>query len=250
MVTNGRTYLVILLIAFAFAACDKKTDNTTYPFTISFQNKAGNTDLILADTYTNLFGEIIKITTFKYYITNISVVTNTGSVIAIPETYYLVDQNIPSSLHFTVNTTADKIQALRFLIGVDSTHNVSGVQTGALDPVNAMFWTWNTGYIMAKLEGKSPQSTQPLTAVTYHIGGFKTGENTVHPVSLSLPTPLLLSTTATSEVIINADAMKWFNGVNAIKIADNAYTATPGPLAVSISENYATMFSVGEVINR
>ena len=43
-------------------------------------------------------------------------------------------------------------------LGVDSLRNVTGVQTGALDPAMDMYWTWNTGYVMAKLEAAAQQA--------------------------------------------------------------------------------------------
>lgn len=241
--------LLVMLLA-SQAGCDKDESSTTYPLTLRFKNKAGSTDLTLNAAYTNPFGEAITITNFKYYITNISLVTTSGKEEMIPDTYYLVDEKSGSSKSISLRATNKEYKAIHFLIGVDSARNVSGVQTGALDPANAMFWTWNTGYIQAKLEGNSPVSTEPLSAVEYHIGGFKTGENTVRPIGLALPTNLILNTIAPSEVIINADAMKWFNGAHDIKITDAAYCTTPGNLAVSIADNYATMFSVAEVINR
>ncbi len=59
-----------------------------------------------------------------------------------------------------------------FLLGVDSLHNVSGAQTDALDPAKDMFWTWNTGYVMAKLEGNSPSSALVNNKYEFHVGGF------------------------------------------------------------------------------
>jgi hypothetical protein len=53
------------------------------------------------------------------------------------------------------------ITGIRFLLGVDSARNVSGIQTGALDPARGMFWTWNSGYVMAKIEGSSPSAHVP-----------------------------------------------------------------------------------------
>jgi hypothetical protein len=113
-----------------------------------------------------------------------------------------------------------------------------------------MFWTWNSGYIMAKLEGTSPASKEPLSAVTYHIGGFRTGENTVRELKLLFPQSLQLNKDAVCEVVLNADALKWFEGDHLMKIADHAYCTTPGELAVKFADNYATMFSVEKVINR
>jgi hypothetical protein len=218
--------------------------------TVRITNKAGSSNLVLGSTYNNPFGEPITISQFKYYITNISLIAANGAEEKIPDTWFLVNQKMDSSLVLSLSVAGRQFTAIKFLIGVDSIHNVSGVQTGALDPANAMFWTWNTGYVMAKLEGTSPLSKEPGTGVSYHIGGFRTGENTIREIVLRFPMPLVLSDTAASEIEIDADAMKWFDGVHPFKIAEIPYCTTPGKLAVSIADNYATMFSVAQIINR
>lgn len=253
MVKNRTLSSVLFAVIMATTGCQKELDPSAYPlnpFEISFVNKAGSSNLVLNTTYTNPFGEPINITNFKYYISNIRLVTSTNSEVKFANTYFLINQKEDTSLSIHLSTRGVQFKGIKFLIGVDSAHNVSGVQTGALDPANAMFWTWNTGYIMAKLEGTSPVSNEPLSAVTYHIGGFKTGENTVREISLDFPEPLILKENTSSEIVINADVMKWFNGVNPIQIATTAYCATPGDLAVSIADNYATMFNVTQIINR
>jgi len=50
-----------------------------------------------------------------------------------------------------------------------------------------MFWTWNSGYIMAKLEGTSPVSSQPNNKFEYHIGGFREPVNVVSKVRVAFP---------------------------------------------------------------
>jgi len=62
-------------------------------------------------------------------------------------------------------------------MGVDSLRNVSGAQTGALSTANGMFWDWNSGYIMLKAEGMSPNSTSKN--FVFHLGGFKGVNNIV-----------------------------------------------------------------------
>ncbi len=250
MVKQKLQHLVFVFFTLiAFAACKKDDPEKSFPVNISFHNKVGAADLTLNSTYTDPFGESITITNFKYYITNISFITTNGAEIKIPDTYYLVDEKSPSSKTISLTAGSNEFKGMRFLIGVDSTRNVSGVQTGSLDPANGMFWTWNTGYIQAKLEGTSPVSTEPFSEVAYHIGGFRTGENTIREINLNFPNPLILNTTASSEIIIHADAMKWFNAAHEIKIAGQAACHSPGNLAVSIADNYARMFSVKEVIN-
>ena len=243
----------IVLLAIALTGCQREVDDVPvveYSLKLNFQNLAGTDSLVLNTAYTNPFGEPFTITKFKYYISNISLVDNSGDETKLPNTYFLVDQETPSSTSFQVTTNGNDYKTIRFYIGVDSARNVSGVQTGALDPANGMFWTWNSGYIMAKMEATSPVSTAPLQAVTYHIGGFKTGESVLKQITLNLPEDVVLKTDATSEVVINADAMKWFKGVHDIKIATDPYCQNPGPLAMKFADNYAQMFSVAEVVNR
>ena len=140
---------------------------------------------------------------------------------------------------------------LSFIIGVDSLHNVSGAQTGALDPINGMFWTWNTGYIFAKFEGKSPFSTALNQSVVYHIGGFRQGENAIRKVTLDFPGDQVLAfgNGKKTEIVIDVNLDQWFDGVNQVSIASTPVWMTPGGESLRIADNYATMFSIHELIN-
>lgn len=244
----------LLLFALVITGCQPEMENniaaSNYKLKVNFYNLAGTQPLVLNGTYTNPHGEDITFTKFKYYVSNVILTDVSGTETKLPNTYFLIDQNTPSSQSFELAAPGNEYKAIGFLLGVDSTRNVSGVQTGALDPANAMFWTWNTGYIMAKMEGTSTKSSAPLAAVTYHIGGFKTGESALRNIRLDLPLDVVLTTTATSEININADAMKWFNGAHDIKIATDPYCVDPGVLAMEIADNYAQMFTVAGVINR
>ncbi|HYC28004.1 MAG TPA: MbnP family protein, partial [Chitinophagaceae bacterium] len=121
----------------------------------------------------------------------------------------------------------------------------------ALDPAKAMFWTWNSGYIMAKLEGNSPLSSQPNNKFEYHIGGFSGADNVLKQVTLSFPLgqAVTLQPNRSSEMTITANANTWFVGPNPLQISTNAVCTTPGPLAKQISDNYAGMFTVTGIVN-
>lgn len=242
-------YLLLLLLT--FASCKKSDENNppVYPLWLQFSNSAGNLPLQLNAAYTNAFGESFTPKTFRYYITNISVKNSLGQTETLPSTYFLVSEDSLPSKTIQLQTQSNNISSIQFLLGVDSTKNVSGTQTGALDPVLGMFWTWNTGYITAKLEGSSPVSAIPQNAVQYHIGGFKTGENTTRNIQLSLPTAAQPKTGQPAIIQIRADMLKWFTGVHQLKIADNAFVHSPGALAVKYADNFANMFSVQNVIN-
>jgi hypothetical protein len=130
---------------------------------------------------------------------------------------------------------------------------VSGAQTGALDPAKGMFWTWNSGYIMANLEGKSPLSSQPNSKIEYHIGGFAGDSNVLRKPTLLFPFGEYLQITTTpgrkSIININADVNAWFSNPHQIKIEKIPACTSPGLTAKDISENYSKMFSVSAVIN-
>jgi hypothetical protein len=224
---------------------------TTGTLKITFVNTVKGGPMVYnSTTYANPFGELYSISKFKYYVSNIGV--NTASATwKEPDSYHLVDQGTDSSLSFTLQPSTGSYQSLSFMLGVDSIRNVSGAQTGALDPTNDMFWTWSTGYIMAKLEGNSPSSAQVNNKIEYHIGGFAGADNIVKTITLSFPAGLILRIREgkISELIIRADLDAWWQTPNDISIATNPVCMTPGTLAKKIADNYSKMFVVGDVIN-
>lgn len=154
--------------------CQKTISTKKGSVKLTFRNMVHTIPMVLNTTaYTNPFGETYTINKFKYYISNVSLGLSGVPTTAIEkESYHLIDQSEPGSLSFSFEAEENSFITLSFLLGVDSTRNVSGAQTGALDPLKDMFWTWNSGYVMAKMEGTSPQSNQVGNKIEYHIGGF------------------------------------------------------------------------------
>lgn len=246
--------LLVCISAFFFMACQKTsvTEQKTGSLKITFQNKVkGNPMLLFTGNYVNSHGEQYIITKFKYYISNLSITGTSGT--AIHNGYYLVDEGVTQSLSFTVPAPVDTYSSFSFLVGVDSVRNVSGAQTGALDPLNDMFWTWNSGYIMAKMEGTSPQSTLTNNSVEYHIGGFAGANSVLKAPALVIPVPAMqkidIRENKTSEIFIDVDFDKWWQGAYDLKIAVNPAVAQPGSMAKNISDNYVNMFKLANVIN-
>jgi hypothetical protein len=230
----------------------KKEDNFSSgypPVNIDLKHVAAGAPLKLGQTFANPHGEPLEVTAFKYYLSNFSLKTLSGTEVVLHPEYFLVDEGLASSKNFFVYVPEGTYESMRMLIGVDSIRNVSGIQSGALDPSNGMFWSWNTGYIFAKLEGKSSVSTAPLQNVTYHIGGFKQAESSLQFVTLFFPTPLQVKQGGSAAINLSANIDTWFNAVNQIKIAEAPFIMNPGNLAQSISENYANMFTVVSVKN-
>lgn len=122
-------------------------------------------------------GDTLTFTTFKFYVSNIKLKKADGTWWAQPESYYLVNAESVTASTMTINDIpVGEYTELQYTMGVDSARNVSGANTGALSLANGMFWDWNSGYIMLKAEGKSPNAINGGFAL--HLGGF-TGTNNI-----------------------------------------------------------------------
>jgi hypothetical protein len=234
---------------------DDHDHNTTTPaptegsLKLKFDNRYGNAALVLNSTNYVNNNDTFKVSKFNYYVTNIKLTAVDNSVYTETESYHLIKADDVASLTFDLTKIPVKnYKSITFMIGVDSTRNVSGAQTGALDPAQGHFWTWNSGYIMAKLEGTSPQSNDINKKIMFHIGGFKGTNNVLKMVTLNFPTEAVVNGTKTSEVLFKADLQEWF-APNTISFATNSVIHMPGMMANNIAANYANMFSVVSVTN-
>lgn len=211
----------------------------TRSLTLQFKHKMGNRELqLFNESYINPFGEPVIITRFKYYLSHLTITGADQKETVLSAKTFLIDESEPASKTLVFATSVTAPQSLSFVIGVDSILNVSGVQTGSLDPLHGMFWTWNSGYIFAKLEGKSDSSHAPAHLVNWDVGGFKAPANASRKITLDL-------STATGPVItIEADLLKWFSGMHSIHIAQAPLCHLPGTMAMQLADNYSRMFSI------
>lgn len=219
---------------------------------ISFLNTIQNTPVMLDSVqYSNCWNEDYTISKLKYYISNIELQTADKKVIKEDNSYHLINEEDTASKSFSFLLSPEKYTSISFVIGVDSLKNVSGAQTGALDPMNGMFWTWNTGYIMLKLEGSSPQSNAINNKVEYHIGGFSGNNNVLRKVKLIFKNnAVLLKKGTVTTISIRTNIDKIWNAAHPLKIAQIAACMTPGPLAASIADNYSKAFDIINIIQQ
>lgn len=204
--------------------------------------------LVFGDGYTNRFNENFTVSAFKFYVHGIELInSDSGQVFrTAADKYWLVDFSDSNTTNIKLTIRPYQYNRVSFTVGVDSIRNVSGAQTGALDPANGMFWTWNTGYIMAKLEGGSGYGP-----FEYHIGGFRSTESVLKKPTLLFPfgETIDLKPEKTSELTVTANISSWFYNPHDIRFRDNRICTTPGALAMQIAENYSKMFTVVSVKN-
>lgn len=253
----------IAILSVVFTSCKKDPDDevtpapttpaaTTGSLKLEFEHMVDTNALTLNTVdYINANNDTFKVTKFKYYISNIKLTKTDGSVFTQPESYYLVDEATAASKVITIaNVPNGTYNSVSFMIGVDSTRNVSGSQTGALDPANGMFWSWSSGYIMAKLEGSSNQSGASNKSLTFHTGGFSGANSVLRTVTPSFNGATAnVSSTLTPEVHYICDLSKFFKGASTTNFATTHTVHMPGMMAKTIADNYANMFSVDHIHN-
>jgi len=232
------------------SACKKELSVEAAPpiITLQFSNVAGSTPLVLnTGTYTDFDAESYSVTAFKYYISNIQLISLNGTFQSVPGIYHLVDASDSASQSLSFIASADSVIALSFLIGVDSAQDVSKSQPGDLSPSKGMYWNDTAGYIMAELQGTSSASTGAGGLFQYQIGGFKGSYNVLRTATLALPGApftLLPEKADTLLVSISANVNAWFQGQHILTIAQNPSCTAPGVLASEFADNYSMMFSV------
>jgi len=244
-------FSIIILAGVSFVSCRKKDDPAppgSPKLNINFKNVAGDKSLSLDGSwYITDAGDSLKVTELKYYITNIILYTDSGQFVQ-PESYYLVDESDDVSKSWVIEgIPASTYKKISFMIGVDARRNTDGARTGALDPAHGMFWDWNSGYIMAKLEGVSPSIASAGHKLSYHIAGFKGFQSAVRSVTLIFPSPIEINPSATKTVHINGDILEWFKTPEVIKLGNLPSVSGVGADAVKVADNYADMFKIDSV---
>lgn len=132
-------------------------------------------------------GDSILVETLRFYIANLQFLQNGQLVATDKNTAHLIDASVESTLHFTVETP-EKIayNQVKFNLGIDSLTNVSGALGGDLDPTKGMYWTWQSGYINFKLEGKNARCKTRNNEFQLHIGGYAAPYNTLQTIVLDI----------------------------------------------------------------
>ena len=245
-----KTLAITALFSLAVVSCNKKEDPDPieeHPAEMGFTFKhvVGIDPLVLGtnNQYFNELNEQFQVTLFNYYVTNVKLIKSDATTYDEPESYHLVKESDAASKHFHMEDIPHgTYTGFEFLVGVDEARNTSGAQTGALDPANDMFWSWTTGYIMAKLEGVSSSSTQADNKFRYHIGGFTGANSGIRKITLTFAQPLVIESGSVGEVEVKTDVKKWFGSDVSIAAASDVMMV--GATSRKIADNYATMFTV------
>jgi len=247
--------LTLASIAISITSCKKKNPEpapTQGHVELEFDHKWGmnwapfsmNTEMTHPST-----AEKMTFTTLRYYISNLKLKKEDGTWWTQPESYFLISVNANTSPKIEIQgVPVGKYTAIEYTIGVDSTRNVSGAQTGALAPSNGMFWSWLTGYIFIKAEGISPQSGASNGEFKYHIGGFKNENNTNAIRTNTTDFPGILEVKGDehhAKVHFYVNCARFWHG--GLSLADMHTVHMPGANARTLADNFQGAFIVHHI---
>lgn len=200
-------------------------------------------------SYTNVMADSFTVSKLNYYISNIKFKRDDGVVFSEPESYHLI-KHLEGKETFTItNFPEGNYTDVEFIIGVDSTRNVSGSQSGDLGLGLDMFWDWNTGYIFFKLEGTCNTTNDPLWKnYSMHVGGFSKPNNCLQTCSFQLSKTLVAKNDRQSTVEWKVNVDEIFTAPVNLSL-DTYGSVSGGKSAKIVSTNYKDMFEISDIKN-
>lgn len=176
--------------------------------------------------------EDIMFSKLKFYISNISFFREGKLVYKDKQSAHLMDAE--NKMIITINDFPAPLNfdSMEFGLGIDSATNTKGALDGDLDPTQGMYWTWQSGYINFKLEGKSNKIPSEDGEFIYHLGGYANEKNAYKKLRFSLcPNE--------NKIDISIDLKKYMDNMI---VASNAKIMSPGNLAVQLSDFISCCF--------
>jgi hypothetical protein len=204
-------------------------------------NPVFNGEKLVLETkkYVSPANDTMQFERLRFYLSSFELVFNDGTIYKEKNSYHLIDAEEINTLKINLkDVPTGKIASVKFNIGVDSIKSVSGALDGDLDPRYGMYWAWNSGYINAKLEGRSKSCKAHQNRFEFHIGGYSFPENSLRKVEIDL------SKNKTgffegNQLSLSADIQTWFNG---IALSNVTGVMIPGKQAMTVADNYSNMF--------
>ena len=197
----------------------------------------GNEKLIKGKLYTSSLQNELKIETLKFYISNLKLIYQDGSTFIDKNGYHLINIEIDNNEFHLNGIDSLDIKSISFLIGVDENKALSGEMDGDLDPLNGMFWSWQSGFSSFKIEGVSPSCLTRKNEFILHIGGYKKPYNSLREISF------MVCNLINESIEIKVDIKKLMNNIDLGK--DN-HIMSPGSIAMRIADLYQEIFSLND----
>lgn len=166
----------------------------------------------------------------KFYISDVELILDDDSSIKDEIKYHLIDLELLKPISIKNNKVIKKI---KFKLGIDSLTNVSGILDGDLDPTLGMYWTWQSGYINIRVEGKSKICPARKNLFQYHLGGYLYPNLALQKLEFNIKNQ--------DNIVINIDIEKYMNNID---ITKTYQIMSPSLQAVELSKLFSNCFEI------
>ena len=136
--------------------------------------------------YSTSLKDSLQIDAFRFYISSVTLFNGKEKVCSLEQTHLLIDAEKKETTSIKIPTEKE-FNLISFQLGVDSITNSTGAHGGDLDPMNGMYWSWQSGYINLKLEGSSGVCPTRKNKFKFHLGGYSYPNNSLAAVSINIP---------------------------------------------------------------
>ncbi len=252
----------LLLAMAAITSCKEKNPeqivdeivdevDTPTKVAIHFNPLWENQDFLMESVYHDNFGNRIRVDKFMQYMSSLTLVNESGDDVVLKD-FHLMDFMVDNSFEFEV--PPGNYKEIKFGIGVPEADNKDQdpSQYANSHPLSVagsqgMFWTWNTGYIFLKFEGKvdttGVEGNELLWPVAIHIGDDPYYARYNSP---TLVIEVIQGETKTINVNIQVDQILASGGSDDIDFATDMITHTSNnvQLAQAFMINYINSITI------
>ena len=203
-----------------------------------FDHQFNNQALVLDQKYAyGASNDSIQIERFKYYISAIELYNENERIYVEQNSFHLVDLEDSSTWNMVLEMEGKiDFSHIQFHLGLDSLTNVSGAMGGDLDPTKGMYWTWQSGYINFKLEGKSNLCPTRNNVFQFHLGGYVYPNATLQTVRLAVE-----KAKENTSILIQTDIGVFLNLIN---LAEQNEVMSLGQESKELSNQTSQIFRI------
>jgi len=173
----------------------------------------------------------------RFYISDFQLFDNETLINNSIKKHILIDLEKPESLQIAMNEYSGTFNKVKFKLGIDSLTNVSGAMGGDLDPLYGMYWTWQSGYINFKLEGRANKCPARKNEFMFHLGGYQTPNLAAQDIELEIK-----RAKKGIKIILPIDEL-----LSQINLKENYRIMSPNQQAVDMSRLIAKLISIDKL---
>lgn len=226
----SRFLILLSLWSFQLFAQNSGSKNISVNFSLSFNHLSPTINDSIY--YPHHDRDSILFSECKFYLSRVELMHKNRVVWKEENSFHLINFRQPELTSFQLSVPDSlAYDALHFLLGTDSITNVSGAMGGVLDPVQGMYWTWHSGYINFKIEGKHSALSSPKKEFIFHLGGYQ------HPHATAQW--LTFESKDASNIRLAFDLLQW---IDLSGLTEKPNLMSPGARAKTLSQQAASCF--------